>query len=183
MPRLPSVLFSGIQRTMRRTLLMLGALGLLAFAALPASQTAAAPAMPTLASNRAALALLDLMNQARAAYGLPPLQLQSGVETVADVRALDMAAHGYFAHVNASGIGAQQLLDAYGVPYHLLGENIARTTEPTDYPLDVLVPAVHQALMNSPHHRENVLETRFQHVGIAVAEIDREYYFAIVFTD
>jgi len=183
MPRLPFVPYSGIQQTIRRALLALGAFVLLAFATLPASRTVAAPAMPALASSGAALELLDLMNQARATYGLPPLQLQSGVETVADVRALDMAAHGYFAHINTYGIGAQQLLDAYGVPYHLLGENIARTTEPTDYPLDVLVPAVHQALMNSPHHRENVLDTRFRHVGIAVAEIDREYYFAVVFTD
>lgn len=162
-----------------RLALLLCTLALLAVRVSPAS---AAPASPALASRSAAVEMLTLMNSERAHAGLQPLSLSAKIDGVANLRALDMASHAYFAHYNADGVGAQRLLDGGGVPYHVMGENIARTTEPSNYSLETLLPAVHAALMASEHHRENVLEPRFQQVGIAVAVVNAEYYFAVVFT-
>lgn len=160
----------------------------LGIAATPVAQARPAdPAAPAtaaqLAPYSAANELLALMNQARARYGEQPLTLVTDVDWVAESRALDMAQNSYFDHYNAAGVGAMQLLNAYQVTYDIMGENIARTTEPSSYPLDSLVPAVHDALMASEHHRENVLDARFTQVGVAVAIENGEYYFAVVFTD
>jgi uncharacterized protein YkwD len=160
----------------------------LGIAATPAAQakpadSAAPAAAAQLAPYSAGDQLLALMNQARASYGEQPLTLVTDVDWVAESRALDMAQNGYFDHYNAEGVGALQLLNAYQVQYGIMGENIARTTQPSSYPLNSLVPAIHNALMASEHHRENVLDARFTQVGVAVAVENGEYYFAVVFTD
>ena len=133
-----------------------------------------------LAPEWMAVALLVLVNEERATAGLPGLDAAGDVTAVAAERALEMATHRYFSHLNAAGVGAQVLLDERGVPCALLGENIARGT----YPADQIVGVAHAAWMASADHRDNVLDPRFSRVGIGVAVVDRYwFYFAVVFLD
>ena len=144
----------------------------------PAFATSANPAAASLGDE-----FLTLVNRERTEAGLPALARTADVNEVAVARALDMASNGYFAHVNAAGIGAEQLLDERGVVRGLLGENIARTLASSSYAPDHVMKLLHDALMASEHHRENVLDPRFRKVGIGIADVDGRYYVAQVFTD
>ena len=146
----------------------------------PAPRTPrAAAASAAVADTRYTAGLLAMMNEERATAGLDRFELSADRTTVASLRALDMAARGYFAHVNPEGIGPAELLAEHAIGFELLGENIARSTYPVDQVLDI----VHRTLMASAPHRANVLDPRFRQVGIAAALIGEMYYFAIVFTD
>lgn len=122
---------------------------------------------------------LRRLNEERIAAGLPELTLDAQVREVAAERVLDMAGQGYFAHYGPDGKSAFSALADRAVPYGIVGENLARTT----YPPDGLIAAVHAALMDSPGHRSNMLEPRFNRVGVAIAEVDGMYYIAYVFLD
>lgn len=144
-----------------------------------AKEAAGAPSAASLASPEMDEMALRLLNQARAAAGLPELDLSNEARFVAAERALDMAQNGYFDHVNASGVGAVKLLEDFEVPHQIVGENIARS----NYSEDRVVPIVHDALMASAVHRGNILEPRFRRAGIAVARAGDMFYFATVFLD
>lgn len=163
-----------------RLLLVLVALELTAAAATVAPTPPVASASPAVpAPDRFAVDLLTLMNEERAAAGLPSLTRAADADWVATARALDMASAGYLEHFNPAGVGAQRLLDESGVAYRLLGENIGRSS----YPPETVVRVVHAALMASESHRANVLEPRFGRVGIGVVTTGAMYYFAVVLLD
>ncbi|MGH2586026.1 MAG: CAP domain-containing protein [Dehalococcoidia bacterium] len=132
-----------------------------------------------LAPDSFRLNALALLNDERAALGVPPLEENGELDDVAVERALDMAAGGYFAHVSPSGGSAEQLLSLHGVGFGRMGENITRSNEPSNQ----VVHVAHQAQMMSPPHRDNMLDARFNRVGIGVAQVDGTYYFAVVFAD
>jgi uncharacterized protein YkwD len=140
--------------------------------------TAAAIAVPT-AAEAPANELLERMNTERAAADAPRLAELADLHAVAVTRATEMASVQYFAHVNADGIGAEWLLRARQIPFELLGENIARS----NYPPEEVARIVHRALMASAEHRANILDARFNHVGIAVVLTGDMYYFVVIFTD
>lgn len=133
----------------------------------------------TVAPETFAQGILTRHNQARVAVGLAPLHRSPEADQAALARALDMAANNYLAHRNPQGIGPADVLAQYGVPSRLMGENIGRT----NYPPDQVVNVLHAAWMASEHHRDNVLDPRFERVGIGVAVIDNMYYFALIFLD
>lgn len=171
-----------LRRVWRLVAMTLVAIALLALAGRGdggAGVARAGAASVSLAPADFAAQMADLINAERARAGLPALAWMSDVNRVAVDRALDMASLGYFDHFNPAGIGAEVLLQAYGVPHVILGENIARST----YPAAQVVRTVHEAFMASAEHRANVLERRFHRVGIGAAVVDRTYYFAVVFVD
>src|SRR5688572_29580426 len=82
---------------------------------------------------------LQLINEARHAVGVPPVQASSALAAVAGDapyqgcgypvagRAADMGARNYFSHsiLNCSNRGVTHMLQAAGVPYSGAAENIA----------------------------------------------------------
>src|SRR3989344_6080233 len=79
----------------------------------------------------------------------------------AQLKANDMAAKGYFAHTSPSGVTPWQWLDRVGYQYSAAGENLA---------VDFIDSSdVHQAWMNSPTHRANILNAGYTEIGIATA--------------
>ncbi|HEX5368564.1 MAG TPA: CAP domain-containing protein [Dehalococcoidia bacterium] len=144
----------------------------------PTATTAPAPPAASVSLGGMEQAMFVQHNQQRAAAGVAALQLDSSLESVARQRAQDMASKGYFSHTSPTGVSAFTLLDGIGYSYAIAGENIARN----NYPDADSVNTAMTGFMNSPGHRENILEPRFTRVGIAMAEgADGMKYFAVVF--
>lgn len=126
-----------------------------------------------------AIGLLDAMNAARIAEGLPALEWDPTLEEVAYARARNLVVNGYFDHYAPDGESAFSELAARGVSYGLAGENLARN----NYPERRTVAAAFDGLMASPGHRANILEPRFARVGVAAVRDGRIWLYVTVFMD
>ena len=125
------------------------------------------------ASTSYAGGLLAGMNAARAQHGLPPLANLSTVLRVAQPWADHMAAEQAIAH--NPNLSSQ--LDAAGcAARNAWGENVAYG--PADDP-----NAVVQGYMNSPEHRDNILNPAYRYVGIGVAYSGNVAYDTVDFVD
>lgn len=122
--------------------------------------------------------MLELINQARAAAGVGPVVAVDTLNGVAEGapwsgcgysisgRAVDMGMRHYFSHTiaNCGDKGVFDMLGSTGLSYRAAGENIgwlAGTTDPR-----AAAEGLHNGYMNSPGHRANVLDARFNAVGI-----------------
>jgi uncharacterized protein YkwD len=114
--------------------------------------------------------ILTLVNQQRAANGLPALTVNSQLTYAAELQSSNMAS--LSSVVGLSAAMAHQLdgsavpllkdrADYAGYQYSALGENIAYGYSSA---ADVM-----NAWMNSPAHRANILESMFTQIGISVA--------------
>lgn len=94
-------------------------------------------------------ALLSGTNNARAANGLAPLNLDSQLNSSAQAKAQDMADKDYWAHVSPDGTQPWYFFDQAGYVYVRAGENLAYGFTTSQGVID--------GWMNSPSHRDNVL--------------------------
>lgn len=100
-----------------------------------------------------------LLNQDRAANGLPALTLNSKLTSLADAYAADMIKRGYFSHYNPEGQSPFDRMNNAGISYKTAGENLAINTN---------VSAAEAAFMKSSGHRANILNSSYTDVGIGV---------------
>ncbi len=99
-----------------------------------------------------------LVNQERQKNGLRPLQHRADVKHVAHKKAEDLINSNYFAH-NSPNYGSPfDMLRTFGVSYRSAGENIAKGQRT---PQEVM-----NAWMNSPGHRQNILNPNFDTIGV-----------------
>lgn len=103
---------------------------------------------------------LTLLNQDRAANGLPALKANSQLTLLARNYAQDMIRRGFFSHNNPEGQSPFDRMRQAGISYKYAGENLAINTG---------VAAAEIAFMNSAGHRANILSPSFTEVGIGVA--------------
>ncbi|MBI3588857.1 MAG: CAP domain-containing protein [Candidatus Liptonbacteria bacterium] len=94
---------------------------------------------------------------------LPTLLPSFKLDQIAEARLKDMFANQYFEHVSPSGESASTEAKKINYEYVMIGENIALGNFENDQKLV-------EAWMNSPGHRANILNTRYQELGIAVGE-------------
>jgi uncharacterized protein YkwD len=140
-------------------------------AALAATVIATAPPVFAQASANNLLcsdeqALIDATNADRAANGQPALQFDSSLLEIARQRAQSQLGTQPLNHFDDSGqLVFAQLLNQAKVTYHLAGENLARTSA-ADADLTY---RVEEALMQSPEHRQNILQPTFKLVAIGAA--------------
>jgi len=106
--------------------------------------------------------LIEMTNEDRIASGLKPLSLNSQLVEAAQKKALDMLNKNYFAHTSPNGLTPWYWLDKAGYKYSAAGENLAKDFLESEY--------VHEAWMDSPSHRANILNKNYQDIGIAVVE-------------
>jgi uncharacterized protein YkwD len=106
-------------------------------------------------------AVVQEMNRQRAAFGLAPLRINSRLEAAADDRITDMFDKHYFSHTSPDGIQPWNWVEQHGYDYREVGENLA-----VGYPS---AESVVDGWMHSPGHRANVLSSKFDEVGVAVA--------------
>jgi len=116
------------------------------------------------------------LNGDRAANGLGALGANGVLSGLARQRSQQMLANGSFSHYDGAGnLIFAGLLNGVGFPYAFAGENLAENNYPWGQSLD----QANAALMNSPTHRANILNTRFNQVGVGIAGPDgngRFYY-------
>ncbi len=104
--------------------------------------------------------VIDLTNQERLKLGQEPLQYNSVLSDSAIEKAQDMFANDYWAHNSPQGKTPWDFLRQHGYEYSVAGENLAKDFYDTD--------SMVRAWMNSPTHRENILNPKYQEIGIGV---------------
>jgi len=103
--------------------------------------------------------IYKLTNQVRADKGVKCLARSKQLDKVATAKLLDMKAGGYFAHTNPAGLKYFHIMNKQGYKYLAAGENLARGYDNSE--------ATMTAWINSPLHYKNLIEPRFDEIGIA----------------
>jgi uncharacterized protein YkwD len=126
----------------------------------------ARPATTPLSDVRAAT--LCVINEERAAVGLPPLRADRRLRRLATSHAREMVHRDYFAHVSARGASVGARLEGSGYASSAqrwaAGETLAWGTGAMATPREIV-----RGWMNSGGHRAILLTSRFRDAGIGVA--------------
>jgi uncharacterized protein YkwD len=118
----------------------------------------------------AELELLSLANTARARAGLQPLEVDEGLLRAARAHAAQMASKDRISHQFSGEPTLRERISANSsFRMEREGENVAVAPSIDD---------AHQALMASPPHRANLLNTRYNVAGFAVFRKGNRVYVA-----
>jgi len=110
--------------------------------------------------------LVELTNVRREEREVAELEKNPLLQEAAQKKAEDMAQKGYFAHTSPEGVSPWHWFKEVGYEYRYAGENLAvNFTKATE---------VDRAWMESPTHKENIINERFEEIGIATAEGEYE---------
>ncbi len=124
--------------------------------------------------NEREAAMLDEINARRAEAGLPRLRFEPSLMPIARARSNDMATRSYFSHTTPEGMKVQDLAQATGLDYPVIGEILARN----NYPVEKSVEVSMTAFMKSDNHRAHILSSIYTiaAVGEARAPQGMQYY-------
>lgn len=106
--------------------------------------------------------LLEQTNKTRVSYKLGALKLNEKLNQAAYLKAKDMFADQYWAHVAPDGTQPWKWFGDVDYNYSEAGENLAKNFSTTS--------ATMTAWMNSPGHKANVLNADYLEVGFAVID-------------
>jgi hypothetical protein len=107
--------------------------------------------------------VLKLTNAERTKAGLSLFKINVKLSASAGFKVKDMFYSQYFAHESPSGITIGDLAASVGYEFIAIGENLALGNFENDEDLV-------NAWMNSPGHRENILNPKYKEIGVAVAK-------------
>ena len=117
--------------------------------------------------------MLDLINNERTSRGLDALQLEQRLNASAEEHSAWMLMADVFDHTGIGGSSATQRMRDAGFDFSgswSSGENLAAQSERGAAGIADDVVDLHNALMNSPGHRANILNVTFDYVGIGIVE-------------
>lgn len=120
--------------------------------------------------------ILERINELRHAHGRPALQVDPQLRTIARDYSRAMAQHDFFSHVDPAGQDVGDRVREAGLCYRAVGENLAKNVNMPDP-----VAAAVSGWMESPGHRDNLLDAEFRQTGIGVWRQGRRYYFTQIF--
>lgn len=106
--------------------------------------------------------VVELTNQEREKQGLAPLEIDSELSLVSKDKSKDMLNNQYFSHDSPTYGSPFDMMEQYGISYRTAGENIAKGQSSPEEVVD--------GWMNSPGHRENILNGDFTHIGVGYVE-------------
>ena len=112
------------------------------------------------ATNISADQVIAITNAKRQEAGLAPLAANEALAQAAAGKAADMFAKQYWAHVSPSGTQPWDFIRNAGYAYQAAGENLGRDFMGSGELVD--------AWMASPTHRANIVNARYQEIGVAV---------------
>lgn len=106
--------------------------------------------------------LIELTNLERQKLGLPLLKENQALNEAAKLKATNMFSEDYWAHFAPSGKTPWDFILGSGYNFSYAGENLAKNFYSED---EVVV-----AWMNSLAHKENMINSKYQDIGMAVVE-------------
>lgn len=106
--------------------------------------------------------IIRFTNVQRTAAGLSEVKLDQELSAAAAQKAADMFARNYWAHVSPIGTQPWYFITQAGYGYRYAGENLARDFSDAKSIVDAWVV--------SPTHRDNLLNSHYQDIGIAVVD-------------
>lgn len=106
---------------------------------------------------------IEWTNTERKNNGLLALRENDSLDEIARLRLQDMFARQYFAHVAPDGTDVTTVTKQVGYDYLAIGENLALGNFADDKDLV-------EAWMNSPGHRANILNEKYEEIGVAVKQ-------------
>jgi len=114
--------------------------------------------------------LFELINEERQRRGLPLLSFSPDLCQLARAHSKDMASRGRISHSSTDGRSYKDRVVNEGYYFIALGENVA-------FSEGFLPELIHQSLMKSQGHRENILDPNFDEVGIGAVFKKNKGYF------
>lgn len=135
-------------------------------------------------------------NEERVHHGIPALSYDSALSAIAKSHSADMAQNGFFEHTNPQGQSPSARAEAAGYPVHKdlgggwysegIGENIFAMPHGNvsgvgyveKYDSEMLAKEIVDGWMESPGHRENILNTEYSRIGIGVSYDGVQIYYA-----
>lgn len=112
--------------------------------------------------------IISETNEIREVESLLPLRESETLDQAAQMKAEDMAKGEYFAHHSPDGRSPWYWLDEAGYEFAYAGENLAvHFTDSTE---------IVEAWLDSPTHRDNILNSNYREIGIGTAKGRYEGY-------
>ncbi|WP_077799311.1 CAP domain-containing protein [Streptomyces sp. JHA26] len=127
--------------------------------------TASAPSPATTGGTEASGAVaevVELVNAERGKAGCSPVKVNATLTEAAQKHSEDMAASGTMSHTGSDGSSPADRITGAGYSWSSYGENVAYGYSTPEQ--------VMQGWMNSPGHRENILNCSFQEIGVGLAQ-------------
>lgn len=142
-------------------------------APVPAAPIAAEPAVePPVAEQRTLEAfemqVVALTNEIRESRGLGALRINMDLSDAAESHSQDMADNRFFGHVSSDGDRLHHRTGDAGYDNRYVGENIAAGHNTPEQ--------VVASWMRSPGHRANILNPKFNEIGVGFVEKDNSQY-------
>jgi uncharacterized protein YkwD len=113
-------------------------------------------------SDISATDIVTETNVERSKASMAPLQLNDQLSAAAFLKAKDMFANNYWAHVSPSGVTPWKWLADANYNYDEAGENLAKNYPTAKETVD--------AWMSSSAHRANIMNSTYKDIGIAVVD-------------
>jgi hypothetical protein len=111
--------------------------------------------------------MFELVNKERTSRGIPPLTWADKLQQSARKHTLEVAKRKTLSHQFSGEPTVQARIAATGFHFSASAENLASATDAAD---------LHNALMNSPGHRANILNPKYTAIGIGVVRNGDTYY-------
>jgi uncharacterized protein YkwD len=143
-----------------------------------ACQGAGSPTSPSAPANPASVeaASASMVNSERGGNGIGLLGVDPVLCEVAREYSKQLQATGSLNHYDANGQAVDARVRAMGISFRVVGENLASVSGVSD-------PAreAHKRFMASASHRSNILEPRFDSVGVGVVSDGSTYWITQIF--
>ena len=124
------------------------------------SLTIAKPGILGYSSEITSQKVYEETNAERLKLKLSPLHYNPVLSNSATKKGEDMFKNNYWAHNSPTGTTPWDFFKAEGYEYSIAGENLAKDF----YDTDTMI----KAWMNSPTHRDNIVNSKYQEIGIGV---------------
>jgi hypothetical protein len=106
--------------------------------------------------------IINLVNQSRNENNVEALSENQKLDQAAENKLDDMIKNNYFAHTSPSGVTPWFWFEKNGYDYKYAGENLAMGFS--------TVEREHDAWMESPTHKRNILNPSYKEIGVAVGQ-------------
>jgi hypothetical protein len=106
--------------------------------------------------------VLEETNAKRSQAGLAPLKVNAKLSQAANAKATHMFDNQYWSHTAPDGTSPWTFIQRAGYKYSIAGENLARDFGDTS--------SMVQAWMDSPTHKANILQSKYNETGLAVVD-------------